>query len=226
MRILMVEDDIDLCDVVVYSLKLNSYSVDVCYNGIDAMDYIKQNIYDLILLDRMLPQKDGLSILHHMRTAGNQTPVILVTAVNGIHDRIEGLDTGADDYLVKPYSVDELLARIRTILRRSKSMPASSLITYSNVTLDTQNHCVSANGLSCSLTVKEYELLEFFMKHPCQTLDRKQLYSRVWGGMSEVEDGNLDNYIYFLRKRLRTLKSSVTISAVYGRGFRMEDKSC
>lgn len=218
-KILLIEDDLDLCNVVAYSLSNNGYHVDICHNAEAASDYIAQDIYDILLLDRMLPGTDGLSFLSRIRSAGNQTPVILVTAVNAIHDRVAGLDSGADDYLVKPYSVDELLARIRTILRRNRRISSSASITCSDLTLDTQNHLLKSKELSCSLTPKEYDLLELFMKHPGQTLHRDLLYSHVWGGASDVENGNLDNYIYFLRKRLKTVKSCVTICAVYGRGF-------
>lgn len=222
MRILFVEDDAALGAALKIHLEKAGYAVDICQNGSDALFYALQNTYDVMLLDRMLPELDGLSLLHTIRSRGIHTPVIMATAMDTISDRIAGLDGGADDYLVKPFDIQELLARIRALTRRPAAIAADECIRYKDLCLDTGKQELTCQK-TVSLSKKETALLEYFLRHNEQTLSRQLLLSYVWGPDSEIEEGNLDNYIYFLRKRLRTVKSAVQIRTVHGVGYRMED---
>lgn len=221
MRILFVEDDAALCAALKIHLEKSGYTVDICQNGNDALFYALQNVYDVMLLDRMLPELDGLTLLQTIRSKGIQTPVIMATAMDTVSDRILGLDCGADDYLVKPFDVQELLARIRALVRRPGAMIASETIHFKDLTLDTGKQELSCEK-TVSLSKKESTLLEYFIRHSEQTLSRSLLLAYVWGPDSEIEEGNLDNYIYFLRKRLRTVKSNVKIKTIHGIGYRLE----
>lgn len=222
MRILFVEDDAALCAALNIHLKKAGYTVDFCPDGQDALFYAFQNTYDVILLDRMLPGLDGLTLLHAIRSKGIHTPVIMVTALDAIPDRIQGLDAGADDYLVKPFDIWELLARIRALTRRPAAMLADTAICCGDVTLDTDRRELTCQE-TVSLSKKETMLLEYLIRHKGQTLSRSVLLSYVWGPDSEIEEGNLDNYIYFLRRRLRAVKSTIQIKTAHGIGYRLEE---
>ncbi len=222
MRILIIEDDPALCEALKTQLEQAGYSVDLCENGTDAPFYLLQKNADLILLDRMLPGIDGLTLLRLIRQNHIQTPVILATAMDQIDHRIEGLDCGADDYLVKPYDIKELLARIRALTRRPPVLRETSALTYLDLSLRTEDHTIACNGRSLNLSKKEAALFEYFLQNPEKTLSRELLLAHVWGADCMVEDGNLDNYIHFLRKRLRTLKSSAALKTIHGVGYRME----
>jgi len=218
MRILIVEDDIDLCGIINNRLKQEGHESDICHNGGDAVYYIGQNAYDLILLDRMLPERSGTEILKYMKASGIQTHVIITTALNGIGDRIEGLDAGADDYLVKPYDMDELLARIRAVSRRPVTI-ASENLCFGDITLNITNSALSGPAGSRELSIREAALMEMLIKNPNLVLKRAHIIAKVWGADAEIEDGNLDNYIHFLRKRLKAVGSSVIIKTARGVGY-------
>ena len=226
MRLLMIEDDIELCTILEIELVKNGFLVDFCHNGEDADFYINSNAYDVIILDRMLPGKDGLTILKDMRANSNATPTIMLTAMNTLTNRIEGLDLGADDYLTKPFEIDELLARIRALSRRAVKLENTTQYTFGDITLDTTNLSLNCNGLSCTLSKRESDLLSFFIRNKGNTLERELLLTRVWGADSFVTDGNLDNFIHFLRKRLKQVHSQVTLKTVRGVGYRLEESSC
>lgn len=222
MRVLIVEDDHELSEAVAVQLVKEGYDVDTCDSGEDMLYYVMQQTHDLIILDRMLPKKDGLSLLELIRQKGIITPVIMVTALNGLNDRIDGLDAGADDYLVKPFAMEELLARIRAILRRPRKLENPEIITYGDLTLDLGQSIAKKGDKKTTLSKKEKALLEMFMRNHNQILNREQILYRVWGSECNVEDGNIDNYIYFLRRRLKSIDCSVTIKTVHGIGYRME----
>lgn len=226
MKILLLEDDRDLCGLIQAELEKNGYVVDACYDGETAMLYALNTdyCYDLAVVDRMLPIIDGLTIIRAMRRKGIQIPVIITTGMSGLDDRIEGLDGGADDYLVKPFHVKELLARIRALTRRPAQIKASDNLTYADLSFDKQNRTLSKGGRSIVLTARESELLFVLMEKPGQLFTREQLVLKIWGSSSDVEPGNVDNYISFLRKRLRELASSCEIKTVYGAGYRLEEK--
>ncbi len=223
MRILIIEDDIKLCQTMKKQLETAAYTVDTCYSGEDSLYYVSKQVYDLIILDRMLPKLDGLSIVQSIRKRGITTPVIMVTALVGINDKIDGLDAGADDYLVKPFSMDELFARIRALLRRPQTLQNINQLTFSNMKLDLISRTLWTETKSCELSKKECDLLEFFMKNKGQILERELILSRVWGPDSFVTDGNLDNYISFLRRRLTSLGCKAQIKTIHGIGYRLED---
>ncbi|WMJ89942.1 response regulator transcription factor [Anaerocolumna sp. MB42-C2] len=222
MKLLMIEDDEELCEAVAVHIKKEGYEFDKCYTGDEAAYYLDGSAYDVIILDRMLPGVDGLSILEDIRNRGNTTPVIMVTAMNGINDRIDGLDGGADDYLVKPFEVQELMARIRALLRRPRKMEDLTVLKYMNVELNTNTYTAACDGKNVSLSKREGALLEFFLLNKEQILTREQILGRVWGMDSFVEDGNIDNYIFFIRRRLKALDAKVNIKTIHGIGYRME----
>lgn len=224
MRILLVEDDENLCDSLVFQLKNEGFTVDFCTDGEDAWYYMEENIHDLILLDRMLPHIDGVTLLKKLRKAGCSTPVILLTALGELDDKITGLDAGADDYLVKPFAFAELMARIRSINRRPKQWEAVECLTYGDISYDPFENILTGSLGTCSLSKKEGALLEFFLYNANQTLLRNTLLSKVWGVDAEVEDGNLDNYMHFIRRRLKTVSQRVFIKTVRGIGYHLEDR--
>lgn len=219
MRILLIEDDIALCEAVSFQLQHNGYIVDTCYDGEEGLHFIKQQAYDLVILDRMLPSLNGITILKSIRTLGIPIPVLMVTALNSIGDRVTGLDAGADDYLVKPFATEELLARIRALSRRPVDWDHTDELVIGDTTLDLTNLTLTGPNSTCTLSKKEVQLFETFFKQPHQTLSRTLLLSRVWGPDAPVEDGNLDNYIHFLRRRLRTIGSTLQIKTIRGVGY-------
>lgn len=222
MRILLIEDDKDLCRALKITLENAGYQTDLCFSGSDALYYALTPVYDLIILDRMLPGTDGLSILKSIRTNQITTPVILATALDAVTERITGLDSGADDYIVKPYDVGELLARIRALIRRPSALENIHLLTYKDLSFHVQTHELSCKGQKQILSRRESLLMEYFLQNPEQTLPRQMLYSHIWGPDGEVEDGNLDTYIYYIRKILKKVKSLTRITTVHGVGYRLE----
>jgi len=221
-RILVVEDDKNLCQAMEYALKQNGYAVDVCHEGDDGLRWIRENTYDLALLDRMLPQLDGVSLLRRAREGGVSTPVLMITALGGIDERVEGLDAGADDYLVKPFAIEEMLARVRAMCRRPRRWEATEQLRCGDVSFDPAQNRLQGARESCSLSRRESELMEILLKNAGQTLPRGMLLSRVWGPDANVEEGNLDNYIHFLRRRLQSVGSALCIRTVRGVGYRLE----
>ncbi|RDU22271.1 response regulator transcription factor [Anaerosacchariphilus polymeriproducens] len=222
MRLLFIEDDEKLCEAVTLHLKNDGYEVDICTNGEDAEYYLSNTVHDVIILDRMLPGIDGMTILKNIRNNKMKTPVIMVTAMGCKQDKIEGLDSGADDYLVKPYDPEELLARIRALLRRPRVMEEYKILRYMDLELNTDTFIASCGQIKVSLTKKEEKLLEYFLLNKNQILTRKQILDRVWGLDNFVEEGNIDNYIFLVRRRLKALNTKVSIKTLHGVGYRME----
>ena len=221
MRILIIEDDIEQCEILKFRLEKEGYLTDICNDGEDADYFLKNNSYDIILLDRMLPHKDGIAILNDIRNMGLTTPVIMVTALGEINDRISGLDNGADDYIVKPYDFQELMAHIRCRLRRTSNIENANEISFGDITYKVNENVIIGPGGSCTLSNKENELLEVFIHNHEQTITRKILLSKIWGADYEIEDGNLDNYIYFVRRRLKNIGSSLSIKTIRGVGYKL-----
>lgn len=222
MRILIIEDDKSLAETLRFQLEHSHFETDVCHDGEEGLHFIEQQSHDLILLDRMLPVLDGISVLKITREKNISTPIIFVTALGALNEKITGLDCGADDYLVKPFEFEELLARIRCILRRPPRWEGSKPLNFEDISYDVEQKKLCCGSLSCSLSAREGDLLEFFLRNPGQTIPRGSLLARVWGPDAEVEDGNLDNYIYFLRRRLKSVKSSVNLKTVRGIGYQLE----
>lgn len=225
MRILLVEDDRNLLETLAFQLEQEGFTVDVCDNGEDALYYMEENIHDLILLDRMLPMIDGVSLLKMLRAAKNTTPVILLTALGELQDKITGLDSGADDYLVKPFAFEELLARIRSVCRRPRQYRPKDTLSFGDVTYDPASSRLVGPLGDCTLSKKEGALLKIFLSNPSQTLPRSTLLSKVWGIDSDVEEGNLDNYMHFVRRRLKSVSDRVMVRTVRGIGYHLEDAS-
>lgn len=221
MNILIIEDDKDLCNGVSYQLTQEGHRVDCCHDGGEAALYIRQKIYDLILLDCMLPGEDGLHILRTMRAEGNLTPVIILSALGEVNDRVTGLNAGADDYLVKPFAYSELAARIASLFRRKNAFEREPLA-YGDLSLDSAESSLICGNKKCSLSQTECELMRLLLQSGDRTTDRTVLLHKVWGLDTSVESSNLDNYIYFLRKRLKTLDSHVAIVNRRGLGYRLE----
>lgn len=224
MRLLIIEDDPNLADVLSLQLQHEGFETDCIYHGADAVFYALQNVYDVIILDRMLPGMDGLTILKLLRENQIHTPVILATALDSIEERITGLNCGADDYIVKPYDIRELIARIYALVRRPSSLENVKTLSFGDLVFDLAEGNLSVRERKIHLSKRERLLLEYFLKNPNQTLSRQLLYTRIWGIDGEVEDGNLDTYIYYLRKHLRSLGSHVQISTVHGTGYKLEEK--
>lgn len=222
MRILMIEDDVTLCEMVAVHLKNAGYQVDFCHDGEDSRYYISQNAYDLILLDRMLPKIEGSVLLREFRAGGLATPVLMVTALNELGDKVDGLDAGADDYLVKPFAIEELLARVRALSRRPQAITTQQLLTCGDLSLDPVLQKLSGTLGSCELSKKESELLELFFKNPKQILPRELIFARVWGPDSFVDETNLDSYIHFVRRRLKAVGKQVQITTVRSVGYRLD----
>lgn len=223
MRILVIEDDESLCESLRCHLMAEGFEVDLCHDGEEGLHYIQERAHDLILLDRMLPGMDGLTILKRARDFGVLTPVILVTALGEISDRVGGLDCGADDYMVKPFAPTELMARIRCIFRRPREWKSLESFTCGDLTYHPDQKRLSCGEKSCTLSKREGELLEFFLRNPGQVIPRAVLLNRVWGLDSDVEEGNLDNYIHFLRRRIRTVGSRLSLKTVRGVGYCLEE---
>ena len=224
MRILIIEDDEKLSESLQFQLKREGILSDVCCDGEDGLDMIRQQAHDLVLLDRMLPSLDGLTMLDRMRQEQIMTPVILVTALGDLNDKITGLNSGADDYLVKPYEFQELLARIRCISRRPIGLDLSSEISVGDIIYNPSlKQLTGGSGKQVILSKREGALLEFFLRNPRQTLPRLTILTRVWGPNAEVEEGNLDNYIHFVRRRLKAVNAALTLKTIRGVGYCLEE---
>lgn len=219
MRILLAEDDEKLNETLVYGLTQAGFIVDACFDGTDALFYGEQNIYDVILLDRMLPGMQGTDVLSALRQKNVATPVILITALGTLSDKVEGLDLGADDYLVKPFAQEELFARIRCVTRRPPRLLDEETQSVADISWFPAECRLTGPSGSCTLSKREAALLEAFLKSGGATLPRNLLLLKVWGPDSDVEEGNLDNYIHFLRRRLKAVGSDLAIKTVRGIGY-------
>lgn len=224
MKILLLEDDLNLCHLIQRELIKSKDVVDVCHDGETALAYALNLdfAYDLAIIDRMLPILDGLTIIKAMRHKGIQIPIIIITGMSLLDDRIEGLDSGADDYLIKPFHIEELQARIRALVRRPFEISFTKVKSYTNLVFNDTNHTLSNGEKTLQLTAREAALLDVFIQNPEHLFSKERLLFKIWGTSSPVELGNVDNYISFLRKRLRELKSECEIITVYGTGYKLE----
>lgn len=225
MRILLVEDEERLSEALSYILKKNRYAVDTALDGITGQDLAETDIYDIIILDRMLPGREGMHILRNLRTQGIKTPVLMLTAKDTIADRVEGLDAGADDYLIKPFSTDELLARIRALGRRQSEVIRGESLQAASLILHPMRGEVECGELVVKLTTKETQLLELFLRNKGQVITREQILDRVWGIDCEVDMNNVEIYIYYLRKKLEPLPAGIRIETIRGIGYCLKEVS-
>lgn len=219
MKILLIEDEKKLNQTLRFQLEQEGFETDGCYDGEEALYFMKESLYDLVILDRMLPGMDGLSVLQEIRQSGSHVPIILLTALGTISNKIEGLNSGADDYLVKPFDFDELLARIRCLLRRPPQIMPPSTLVFGDFTWYSEENRLTGPTGTCSLSQKEGALLAALLSNPGQVLSRQVILTRVWGLDNDVEEGNLDNYIHFLRRRLKSIGSTVYVHTVRGVGY-------
>ena len=218
MRILVVEDEVNLNDIIVKKLKLEHYGVDSCFDGKEALDYIFSIEYDVIILDIMLPKLDGFEVLKKIRKQNIKTPVLLLTARDGIEDRVQGLDFGADDYLIKPFAFDELLARIRVLLRRNTNN-ASNVFTIANLTVNCDSHEVSRDKISIKLSTREFTILEYMIRNKEKVLPREKIEQHIWDYNYEGGTNVVDVYIRYLRKKIDDNFSPKLIHTIRGIGY-------
>lgn len=221
MRLLFAEDDRDIAKAVQTLLQRSGYSVDTVFNGQDAVDYIEAGEYDGVILDWMMPKLSGIEVLAHMRSRGYSTPVLMLTARDAVDDRVEGLDTGADDYLSKPFATSELLARIRAMLRRKEDYK-HDVIRFSDIELDKSAMSIKCGGQSVRLNNKAFQLMEMLVEHPGAVLSINQIMERIWGWDSDSEINVVWVNISFLRKKLSELGAHAKIKAVRGVGYSLE----
>lgn len=218
MKILVVEDERDLNRIITKHLKKNNYSVDSCFDGQEALDFISYSEYDLIITDIMMPNVNGYEFIDKLRANKNNTPVIMLTAKDTLEDKIVGLDSGADDYIVKPFEFDELLARIRVLMRRNYGL-ATNIIQIEEVTLDLAKKQVTKSGEIIDLTGKEYEVLEYLMKNKGSILSRDQILNHVWDYEYEGASNIVDVIIKNIRKKLDRGEGNTIIYTKRGLGY-------
>lgn len=222
MRLLLVEDEKRMAQALCELLRLEKYEVDYCANGFDGLAAIESDIYDMIILDVMLPGINGYEIAKKVRRQGIRTPILMLTAKAELDDKVMGLDSGADDYLTKPFMTKELLARLRALGRRNINTPDGTL-TYGDISLDTNTSTLfcTANGQSVRLSEKEYRMLEYLIANSGQILTREQLAVKIWGLDSEAEYNNVEVYLSFTRKKLTFVEAKTEIKAVRGIGYEL-----
>ena len=200
MRLLLVEDEKQLCEALKHILTKNKYTVDVVYNGDDGLDYALTGVYDVIILDIMLPKLNGLEILKMIRKRKISTPVILLTAKGSVEDRILGLDLGADDYLPKPFAPEELLARLRAVTRRNSELINDNILEFADIKLNLSTYEMESNDTNITLTQKEFDILKYFMQRPKLVVSKDDLITKLWGFDADIDHNNIEVYISFLRK--------------------------
>lgn len=225
MKILIAEDEISIANALKVMLTKNKYNVDVVYNGKDALDYITHFSYDVLILDIMMPQMDGITVLKKVRSSGITTPALFLTAKSDIEDKVAGLDAGADDYLAKPFASKEFLARVRALTRRCETYN-TNIIALGNTSLDCNQYTLSTAKDSVRLNNKEFLLMDLFLRHPKQVFSTERLMDNVWDQDSDSELDVVWTYIGFLRKKLKSIDSNIEIKTIRGAGYLLEEKSC
>lgn len=223
MRILLAEDETDLNQIITRKLSSDGYCVDSCYNGREAIDFLETADYDAVILDIMMPEVDGFGVLHHMRNTGKSAPVLFLTARDSIDDRVKGLDSGADDYLIKPFSFEELAARIR-VMTRKKFNITDNILQVGDLTLDTVSHAVKKGEKEIVLSAKEYNLLEYLMLNKGIVLSREKIEDHIWNFEYEGGTNVVDVYISYLRKKIDGDGPDKLIHTVRGRGYTIKKK--
>ena len=225
MRILIVEDEFNLADVIAESLKKEKYQVDIRCDGEEGYFDASTGIYDLIILDVMLPHMDGFEILRKLREDGIDSKIVMLTAKDTLNDKLQGFNNGANDYVPKPFHIEELLARVNAQLKNQVNFNKQNNLEYGDLELNLQNSTLKCHDNTIELVCKEFQLLEYFMKNPNQILSKEQIYDKIWGMESEIESNNLEAYLSFIRKKLKAINSIVNIKSVRGLGYKMEYKN-
>ena len=225
MKILIAEDEISIANALKVMLTKNKYIVDVVHNGSDALDYISRFPYDALILDIMMPEADGITVLKEVRRRGITTPALFLSAKSDIEDKVTGLDAGADDYLAKPFASNEFLARVRALTRRSDAYSANTL-SFGNTTLDSGRYTLSTGQDSVRLNNKEFLLMELFIRHPHQVFSTEHIMDQVWEHDSNSDLDVVWTYIGFLRKKLKSVDADIEIKTIRGAGYLLEEKTC
>ena len=223
MRILLAEDERSLSRAVAALLEKNHYSVDAVYDGEEALAYLEAGNYDGVILDIMMPKLDGLEVLRRLRQAGNPIPVLLLTARAEVEDKVAGLDMGANDYLTKPFSTAELMARIRAMTRSKTAGQVTSCLALGNITLDQATFTLASPQGSFRLANKEYQMMELLLRNPRQIIPTERFLERIWGYDSEAEPSVVWVYISYLRKKLAALHADIQIRAIRNAGYALEE---
>lgn len=222
MRLLLAEDEHSLSKAIIAILEKNNYSADAVYDGIEALDYLENGNYDGVILDIMMPKMDGITVLKKLREAGNLIPVLMLTAKSEIDDKVLGLDSGANDYLTKPFNSKELLARIRAMTRSQTSQP-DSILRLGNITLNRATYEVSSPTNSFRLANKEFQILEMLMSNPMHLIPTERFMEKIWGYDSEAEVNVVWVYMSYLRKKLTALHADIQIKAARNAGYSLEE---
>ena len=225
MRVLLIEDEHRLAEPVKYILEKNKYAVDLAEDGISGQDMAETGVYDVIILDRMLPGKEGIEVLKGLRAKKVKTPVILVTAKDAVQDRIDGLNAGADDYLIKPFAKDELLARVNALTRRFENIALNQPLQVSGLKLDCKRCEAYVFGDTIILSAQESQLLEYLMRNQGQVLTKEQIFSKVWGFESDTEISAVELYVFYLRKKINFKKCNTALETVRGVGYSLKELS-
>ena len=223
MRILVVEDERDLNRILTKTLSAEGCSVDACFDGLEALDYLSGASYDVIVLDRMMPRMDGMELLSRLRAQGDETPVIFLTAKDAVSERVRGLDAGADDYLVKPFSFDELMARIRVVTRKH-SGSTTNLFTVGDLTVDTGAHTVRRGEKNINLSTKEFALLEYMIRNKGVVLSRESIENNLWNYDYSGGSNVVDVYISYLRRKIDSGWPQKLIHTVWGVGWVLREE--
>lgn len=225
MRVLIVEDEVRLAETLRDLLDTEHYAADVCHDGESGLDNALSDIYDLVILDVMLPKKDGFSVLRELRQEGKTVPVLMLSARSELSDRVEGLDCGADYYLTKPFEPKELLACVRMLTRRQPEQRASNVMEYGDLRLEPDTFELACGERSVRLSRKEFDMMELLLRSREMVLTKESLIVKLWGYESDAEDNNVEVYISFLRKKLEHLRSRVKIRTIRMVGYRLEQEA-
>lgn len=219
MRILVIEDEYSLADIISTKLKKEKYEVDICLDGEEGLYNALTNAYDLIILDIMLPKINGMDILYKLKEEDITSKVIMLTAKSTLDDKLSGFEGGANDYVTKPFHIEELIARVNAQLRNNTKV--KDIIEFNDLTLDLRNSILRCNNESIDIPYREFLLLEYFMNNPNQIISKEQIYDKVWGIDSSFESNNLEAYLSFIRKKLKIIESNVNIKSIRGLGYKM-----
>lgn len=223
MRVLMVEDEKYMARAVAEVLKKSHYTVDLAHDGNFGLDCAVSGIYDIIILDIMLPKVDGLSVLKEIRRKGIETPIILLTARGEIRDKVQGLDLGADDYLAKPFHTDELLARLRALGRRNTELAHDGILNFGDISLSPHTLLLSKNGNEIKLKLKEAQLLELLIKNKNTIVSKESIIEKIWGYEGDADDNHVEAHISLLRKKLSKLSAGCIIQTIRGAGYTLTE---
>ena len=222
MKLLLAEDERSLSKAIAAILQKNNYTVDTVFDGEEALSYLEAGDYDGVILDIMMPKMDGITVLKNARTGGNKVPILLLTAKSEVEDKVLGLDSGANDYLTKPFAIPELLARIRA-MTRSQTTQQDALLRFGNITLNTATFELASPSESFRLANREFQMMELLMRHPRHLISTEQFMERIWGCNSEAETSVVWVYISYLRKKLVSLHANVEIRAARNAGYSLEE---